>query len=181
MFDYAIGFDADTKRCGLVFADLNNKKILHTYNEDILDIVQIVLPELLKQYKVKNRYMFARIEIPTFQTAVSVNMHKKSRIDFAQGVFDSARCAEVANIFKRSCLSYGITHTSIKSSNRVRCDYGHAKQFSPEQLMQYALDQHRRNKFLTKINREKAMQMFPSMNIVNSETIDAALLIPEII
>lgn len=181
MFDYAIGFDADTKRCGLVFADLNNKKILHTYNEDILDMIQVVLPELLQKYKVKNRYMFARIEIPTFHTAVSVNRNKPNRIEFAQGVFDSARCHEVANIFKRACLQQGVTYSSVKSSNRVRCDYGQSKQFSVEQLKRYAADQHLKGKFLTKVNSDKAMQLFPSMKIVNSETVDAALLIPEIL
>ena len=181
MFDYAIGFDADTKRCGLVFADLNNKKVLHTYNEDILDIVQNVLPELLQRYKAKNRYIFARIEVPTFETAVSVNRNKKSRIDFAQGVFDSARCHEVANIFKRACLQQGVTYSSVKSSNRIRCDYGNKVQFTVEQLKKYATDQHRKGKFLTKVSKEKAVQLFTNLNITNSETIDAALLIPEIL
>jgi len=181
MFDYAIGFDADTKRCGLVFADLNNKKVLHTYNEDILEIIEVVLPDLMKRYKVDNRYIFARIEIPTFQTAVSVNIHKKSRIDFAQGVFDSARCAEVANMFKKACIRHNLTHSSVKSSNRVRCDYGNRKQLEVDQVKRFAADQHRKGKFLTKVDSIKAMQIFTSMKIVNSETIDAALLIPEII
>ena len=181
MFDYAIGFDADTKRCGLVFADLNNKKVLHTYNEDILEIIEVVLPDLMKRYKVDNRYIFARIEIPTFQTAVSVNMHKKSRIDFAQGVFDSARCAEVANMFKKACIRHNLTHSSIKSSNRVRCDYGNRKQLEVDQVKRFAADQHRKGKFLTKVSKEKAVQLFTNLNITNSETIDAALLIPEIL
>lgn len=181
MFNYAIGFDADTKRCGLVFADLNEKIVLETHCEDITDIAIDILPDLLSRYQTKTKRLFARIEIPTFQTAVSVNMYKKSRLDFAQGVFDSARCAEVANIFKKRCVQLGITHSSVKSSNRVRCDYGHAKQFSVDQLHRYAADQHRRGKFLTKVNADKAMQLFSSMKIVNSETVDAALLIPEIL
>lgn len=181
MFNYAIGFDADTKRCGLVFADLNEKIVLETHCEDITDIAIDILPDLLSRYQTKTKRLFARIEIPTFQTAVSVNMYKKSRLDFAQGVFDSARCAEVANIFKKRCVQLGITHSSVKSSNRVRCDYGHAKQFSVDQLQRYAADQHRRGKFLTKVNADKAMQLFSSMKIVNSETVDAALLIPEIL
>jgi hypothetical protein len=181
MFNYAIGFDADTKRCGLVLADLNEKVILETYNEDILDITIDILPDLLNRYQTKTNRMFARIEIPTFQTAVSVNMHKKSRFDFAQGVFDSARCAEVAIIFKKRCVQLGITHSSVKSSNRVRCNYGHAKQFTIDQLKRYAADKHKKGKFLTKVNSQKAMQLFTSMKIVNSETVDAALLIPEIL
>ena len=55
------------------------------------------------------------------------------------------------------------------------------KQLEVDQVKRFAADQHRKGKFLTKVDSIKAMQIFTSMKIVNSETIDAALLIPEII
>jgi len=63
----------------------------------------------------------------------------------------------------------------------VRCDYNQAAKFDVEQLKRFAQNQHKKNKFLSKVSNQKAALLFPNMTIVNSETVDAALLIPEIL
>jgi len=181
MFDYVIGFDADTKKCGLVIADVNNKQILETYNEHILEICEIILPDLVQRFATKNRFINVRIEMPTLQTAVGVNKKYESRIIFASGVFDSGRCAEVANIFKAKCFELGLVYSVVKSSSRVRCDYGKIKSFDIKQIKDFAKNQKKGEKYLSKVPNEKARDLFPKMTIINSETVDAALLIPELL
>ena len=70
MFDYVIGFDADTKKCGLVIANVNTKEVLETYNEHILEICEIILPDLVQRFATPTRFINVRIEMPTLQTAV---------------------------------------------------------------------------------------------------------------
>jgi len=181
MFRYAIGFDADTKKCGLVVADLHTKQIIETHCVGINEIVKNILPAILQRYKSKGQYITVRIELPTLQTAIGVNAEQKSRVAFASGVYDSGRCCEVANIFKAECINLGLVYSTVKSSNRVRCDYNQAAKFDVEQLKRFAINQSKKNKFLSKVSNQKAALLFPNMTIVNSETVDAALLIPEIL
>ena len=181
MFNYAIGFDADTKKCGLIVADLHTKQVIETYCVGINEIIKTVLPAIVERYKKQGQFLMARIEQPTLQTAIGVNAKQKSRVAFASGVYDSGRCCEVANIFKAECINLGLVYSTVKSSNRVRCDYNQAAKFDVEQLKRFAQNQHKKNKFLSKVSNQKAALLFPNMTIVNSETVDAALLIPEIL
>ena len=181
MFDYVIGFDADTKKCGLVIANVNTKEVLETYNEHILEICEIILPDLVQRFATPTRFINVRIEMPTLQTAVGVNRHYESKLIFASGVFDSGRCSEVANIFKAKCLELGLVYSVVKSSSRVRCDYGNTAAFDIKQLKNFAKNQKKGEKYLSKVSNQKARELFPNMKIVNSETVDAALLIPELL
>ena len=91
------------------------------------------------------------------------------------------KCSEVANIFKAKCLELGLVYSVVKSSSRVRCDYGNTAGFNIKQLKNFAKNQKKGEKYLSKVPNQKARELFPNLKIVNSETVDAALLIPELL
>lgn len=181
-FDYLIGFDADTKRCGLVVADVQNGKIVETHCKSLMELTTVWLPDFLQKYKGK-RYA-ARIEMPTLQTAMSVNKYVTSRFDYSQNLHNSGRCSEVAKQFKQLCEIAGIVTETVPSSCRVRCDSSNIKRFDTAKLQQLAMNKFNGTKrsYLSKVDTMRGMRLFPNLGILNDETIDAALLVlPEII
>lgn len=181
-FDYLIGFDADTKRCGLVVADVQNGKIVETHCKSLMELTTSWLPEFLRKYKGK-RYA-AKIEMPTLQTAIGVNRNVKSRFDYSQNLHNSGRCSEVAKQFKQLCEIAGIVYETVPSSCRVRCNYGNIKRFDAERLKALATNKFKNTNrcYLSKVDSMRAIQLFPNLGLLNDETIDAALLVlPELI
>lgn len=168
-----MGFDADTDKCGVVLANLEKGVIKH-FLVDYNTLINKKMPDFLNI--INKNSLFIKIEIPTLQTAIGVN---KSKLDFNkyEGLFHSGRCAEIAFKFRDYCLETGLSFTTVKSQHRIRCDRDNIKQLTPKRIISKAKKEAKGKRFLSKLDYYRAKEVFPELEYLNEEIIDAALLI----
>lgn len=172
-FRYIVGFDADTKRCGLAMLDSHTGEIeinLYSYAQLVLDW----LPNLVKNYNVSD--VLVRVELPTIQTAIGTS---KNQIGFkkSEKIYNSGRCSEIARQFKKLVDQYSIPAAFVKSEMRVRCDRKTLKELPVIELQKKSIQLSKQGRYLSKLEYRRAVQMFPSLFSYNEEMIDAALLV----
>jgi hypothetical protein len=168
-----IGFDADTKKCGFVVYDLETSQYIYALNTDYNTIAIKTLQSIYKTYKGYKIEVY--IEIPTFRTAYAL-APKSNNYDLAQTMFNSGRCSEIALQFKDACQKFGFIVESVKSENRVRLDRIEYKDLNKDEIIKLSKKLKQQRKFLSKIDYNRALQMF-DFSVLNTEVTDAAFLI----
>jgi hypothetical protein len=168
-----IGFDADTKKCGLVVYDKQLNRFIYCKNQDYNTIALKFIPMLYRKYK--DYYIECFIELPSLRTAVNLSS-KTSHYDTVQEAFKAGRCSEIANQFKDLCTKFNFSVQTVKSEKRVRLDKSKYDNYSIEDIKRESLKLKRDGRYFSKLSYNKSIQLF-DFSIINSEVVDAALLV----
>jgi hypothetical protein len=181
-----IGYDSDTKLCGLALYNPKEHKVLE-YELIAPNKCQEWLGNMMQDYGREN--LFARIEMPTFQTAWGISKNQKGE-EAVKRIWNSGQCSQIAINFHNSCKSLGVECELILSQNRINfenkrkaLDGKSYNDLSIESQILMMKNQKTMHVFPTKVSAKFLKTCFPNIKKAgNHELRDAlCLALPEVI